>query len=153
MKYEYEVDNGDSRDKLFRAPNNVKIKANKKGKVTLAYELSEQFIADQAKVNCKIKLLGKIEDKPAAPAEPAAPTAKEDPKGSDAKKDDANKTSEADEARALAIKGLIEGLAAEGFTDNGVPKLTAINKAAPEDMEKVTAEERDAVWLKMQAQA
>lgn len=47
-----------------------------------------------------------------------------------------------------AIAEAIFGLKADQMTADGKPEVDAINAALPEGVEKITADERDAVWEK-----
>lgn len=49
------------------------------------------------------------------------------------------------QGRASIIAGIIRNIGADRL-----PKVSAINRAMPDDMDRVTAAERDAIWADMQ---
>lgn len=52
--------------------------------------------------------------------------------------------------RGGTIAEIISRLGDDEFTKGGKPEVDAINDALPDDMDPVTAAERDAIWAKME---
>lgn len=55
--------------------------------------------------------------------------------------------------RTAAIEDAILGLDEADYTQSGKPEVDAINRDLPDEIEPVTAVERDAVWAGMQGPA